>query len=694
MRSAMDDSQNQENSKKRHFSIRINLFFFVTFALFSVLIVQLAILQFVRGKELTANEDKTSYKPTPIAPIRGNIYDASGSPIAFTIPVQSVFFRIESNQSKADIIALAQKLEQIFAQYGKKDKPQLKADEIIKLMDVGYDLNQTKTKDPSFFFVPRRIKADLTQQEIAYIMEHRDELKWLEVTEESIRVYNNENVSNTGVKTNIAAQLVGYMRPFARSREAGLDPYTDAAKTAGYLETEDVGYDGLELMYQQDLRGQNGTKTYPVNVLGKIIGPATVVPPEKGHNLYLTIHKDIQLTTQKAILDQIEELHRPKNSIYGYAPNAKSGYAVAMEVKTGRVVAMASMPDYDTNLWTGGIPSDQYTRIQPFVNNGTITTSYPDYPADQLKNHLPSIIYMGSVIKPLSVLVGLNEGYFTTNTPYNDTGAFKFGKKGSEVTIHNSGGEAFGTINAAGAIQHSSNVFMSEMIGNNLYFDKRNVNGASLQLWTSYLNKFGLGVLTGSGLPRETAGSSEYIADAKTQSEQSALIRASWGQNEKYTTLQLAQYAATLANKGKRMKPLFVKEIKTYTNQLVRVVQPEVLDNNTYPDEYWNAIFSGMEKVHIEGFDGVSYTVARKTGTSTQNIRGVPVDNSVFIAFAPAENPTLAVAIVIPEGGFGSYGAAPVARKIFDAYDQYIGLNGTPKGAPAPTPVPSAAKTP
>jgi penicillin-binding protein 2 len=90
-----------------------------------------------------------------------------------------------------------------------------------------------------------------------------------------------------------------------------------------------------------------------------------------------------------------------------------------------------------------------------------------------------------------------------------------------------------------------------------------------------------------------------------------------------------------------------------------------------------------MEKVHKEGFDGVSYTVASKTGTSTQAVSGGEVNNAVFIAFAPIEKPTLAVAVVVPEGGFGAWGAAPIARKIFDAYDQYIGLNGVPKGAPA-----------
>jgi penicillin-binding protein 2 len=88
-----------------------------------------------------------------------------------------------------------------------------------------------------------------------------------------------------------------------------------------------------------------------------------------------------------------------------------------------------------------------------------------------------------------------------------------------------------------------------------------------------------------------------------------------------------------------------------------------------------------MKEVFVTGFDNFPYTVARKTGTSTQSVGGKTVDNAVFIAFAPAEDPKLAVAVVIPEGGFGSWGAAPVARKIFDAYDLYYGLDGVPKVA-------------
>jgi penicillin-binding protein 2 len=289
---------------------------------------------------------------------------------------------------------------------------------------------------------------------------------------------------------------------------------------------------------------------------------------------------------------------------------------------------------------------------------------------------------MGSTIKPLTVLFGLKEGLFGLNEPYDDSGVFKFGREGSQASISNSDKAAYGRLYASTAIAHSSNTFMSAMVGNRLYNREQS---KGLDTWANFLKKFGLGITTGSGLPREFTGANDFQENAKTSSSQSALIYASWGQNERYTALQLAQYTATIANKGKRMKPLLVDQIKTYEGGLVRKIEPEVLEDNKFPNEYWNAIFSGMKDVFKTGFDGVTYSVATKTGTSTQQIGKDTVDNAVFIAFAPIEKPKLAIAVVIPEGGFGAYGAAPIARKMFDAYDQYIGLDGKPKGAVAST---------
>ncbi|WP_282937718.1 penicillin-binding transpeptidase domain-containing protein [Paenibacillus sp. RC67] len=660
-----DQTEKQEIRKRRHFSIRLNLFFFVTFSLFSVLIIRLAILQFVEGKYFKDVENMISHSESPIAPIRGSIFDRKGNAIAQSRSMQSLYYRVEGRATdKDEIIELAKKLEEIFAERGKPEAKALPAAEILKLMDVGFDLNKNKTKDPSYYSIPRRIKADLSNKEIAFLLEHRDELKGIEILEDSIRLYDDQR---------IAAQLVGYMKRFnaARNPQSGLAYYR--SKTDEYLDVEDVGFDGLELMYQEELRGKKGSKTYPVNAAEKIIGPATIVKPEKGHNLYLTLDKDVQLATQKAITEHLSFIrNRSAAGEFAYAPNARSGYAVAMEVQTGKVIAMASMPDYDTNLWTGGISSNEvYNQIMPFVNNGTITTSYPDFPAQERNKHPSSLVFMGSVIKPLTILVGLKEGVITPNTTYYDSGSFSFGS-GNNATIRNSDGHAYGSLNPTTAILNSSNTYMSAMVGIPLWNKYGGEKSKVLDVWAEHLAEFGLGVKTGSNLPNEIAGSNDFFQNAKTSSMQSAMVYASWGQNEKYTTLQLAQYAATLANRGKRMQPQFVDKITTTDGELVKGYESAVINEVNYPKNYWDTVIKGM-KSGAAGVEDLPYPVARKTGTSTQAVPGGTVDNAVLISFAPADNPVLAVAVVVPEGKFGRYGAAPIAAKIYEAYDQYIG---------------------
>jgi penicillin-binding protein 2 len=672
----LDDPQKHEANKRRQYTLRINVFFFVTFFLFSVLIVRLAMLQFVEGQELRAQEADQTKAQTKIPPIRGNILDRNGAPIAITTSTQSLYFRMESGQAKDDVVALAKQLATIFATYGSPTQKQLSPEDIIKAMDVGYDLEKKKTHDPSYSFTPRRIKSDLTKDEIAYISERRDELKWIEITEESIRSYDSINT--------IAVQLVGYMRPFNTARSSqGHAFYRDPEKTKEYLDTEDVGFDGIERQYQEELRGKNGSKTYPVNASQKIIGKMTITPPQKGNNLFLTINKDVQLAAEQAIMDQLAYMKSPEARALKYpaiGKNAVAGYAVAMEVDTGKVVAMASMPDYDPNVWNGGIPPAEYKRIEPYINNGTITTAYPDYPENERKNHPSSIVYVGSTIKPLSVLIGLNEGLFTPSTVYNDTGVFTYGRNGNS-RLQNSDGKPYGPITATTAIRVSSNTFMSAMIGNKLY---EKYGKQAPQLWSDYLAKFGLGVSTGSGLPREYEGLSEFLTNTK-ETEQSRMVFASWGQNEKYTTLQLAQYATTLANRGKRLQPILVDKIETYDGELVKKFdEPVVLDESQFSKLHWDTVLNGMESF-VTGFDDFPYKLARKTGTSTQSVGGQHIDNAVFIAFAPADKPKLAVAVVVPEGGFGSWGAAPIARKIFDTYDQYYGLDGVPKNGKGKT---------
>jgi cell division protein FtsI/penicillin-binding protein 2 len=678
-----DDPQKREIVNRRHFSFRLNAYFFIIFLMFSVLIIRLAILQFVEGPALKAEENNIGSQKVMIPPIRGNILDSTGYKIAYSTSTQSLYYKLDPDIRKGlkkgstakeqqveienRMRPFAEQLSAIFAKYGDPAK-QMSADDVLRQLDLGFKKNTIST--------PRRIKTDLTNEEIAYFMENRDLFDGIDIVEESVRHYDN---------TSIAVQLVGYLKKF-NSAVNNLDFYKEKKEDTTdpklkYLDQEDVGMDGIELMYQDVLRGKNGLKIYPINALSKIIGPPTITNPEKGDDLYLTINKNVQLRTEQSITEHLAYL-KTSPDILKENQKPKTGYAVAMEVKTGKVIAMASMPDYNPNVWSGGsISQEDYDNSEYYLKNGTIRDVLAPYEDEkEAGKHAPSMVMLGSTQKPLSVLVGLNEGLFTTTSTYLDSGTFTFGKKGSEVPIQNALNHAYGNLDPAHAIGKSSNPFMAAMVGDRMYRKYSGLEG--VDKWDEYMKAFGLGVKTGSGLPSENAGIIEYYHEAESASTQSALIRASFGQQARYTVLQLAQYTATLANRGKRMKPQFVEKIVDSDGHTVQTMQPKELNTVEFPKEYWEEIEQGMRLVNVsEAFAGVNYTYASKTGTSQQSVGGRLVDNAVFIAYAPAFNPVLAVAVVVPEGGFGAKGAAPIARQIFDAYDDEIGLNGTPRKA-------------
>lgn len=640
-------ASDEDTAVNKPSAARINLFFFAAFVIFSILIFRLAFVQFVEGPELTYMETTRNTKDIPLAPVRGPIYDATGKvALAYSEPVQSLYVLLYEDYSNGSRQEEAQKLADdlaaVFKEFNPGDKEQPDAEEIMKRLDLDYQ----KTHG----YTPRLVKSDLNTKEIAYFMEKKAEYPGAMVLEENVRKYDPDRV---------AVQVIGYTREF-KGQQNNLDKYKEISKSLAterdpglrYTQQEMVGVGGLEFQYQEELRGRSGYQSIDINARNLPEGTIMQTPPEKGYSLVSTINKEIQLAAQEAITDELRKL-----------PKAITGYAVAMEVDTGNVVAMASMPDYDPNDW-------DYEKIKYVYRNGTIA-SFP--PNDSKPRHAESVVLLGSVIKPLSVLIGLKEGLFTAGQTYHDQGYAILGKDGRQV--RNSHSAYNGHITARRAIEKSSNAFMIDMVGKRLLNKYGSEKG--IKVWDGYMKDFGLGVSTGVDLPGEYLGTLEYNED-----HESALTRlafASFGQQAKYTTLQLAQYTTMLANKGKRMEPHLVKEIRDAEGNVVTKIKPKVLNEVDFADAYWNEVHRGMV-TKVSSFDGFPYDYARKTGTSEQGTGPNKKENGVFIAFAPRENPKLAIAVVVPEGGFGSVSASPIARKIFDAYDEVYGLDGTPKG--------------
>jgi cell division protein FtsI/penicillin-binding protein 2 len=665
-------------SSKHSVGLRLNLFFFGTFFIFCIIIVRLAGLQFTEGALLTEEEIKRDTKFVPLAAMRGIIFAAGGEQIAYSTPVESLYLTLNkeytakttdkvtgetslTEKAKNKSNDLAARLVAEFEKYGSADAPKLTQQDVLDLLDLDFK--------KYLGYVPRRIKAGLTSEEIAYFMEHKDEYPGITIVEESVRHYD---------KDTVAVQTVGFGKPFKSTEDIAMyknirSAMKDNSSPGLMYKTEEyVGFDGLEMQYQRELRGENGYQVISVTPQNMAEKVEQTVPPIKGNNIWMTINKNVQMKTEQAILDQIKWLHT--NAVQGEThPDALTGYAVAMEVETGNIVAMASMPDYDSNVWTkDSLPTSVWNKIMNNHLNGTITSNS----SGRSGHDFSSLVFLGSTIKPLSVLIGLNEGFFNTSSTYPDVGITYFGKD-DKSSVRNSSGHVYGKLYPADAIKQSSNVFMVDMVGKQLY--KKYQGDKGVEVWDEYMKKFGLGVSTQSGLPGESPGQINYTDFKAAGSSQAALVYASFGQQGSYTTLQLAQYATTLANEGVRIKPQLVSKITDAQGKVVKEFKKEVLNSVTFDKSFWREIKQGMSS-KVSAFDDFPYDFARKTGTSEKTDRkNINRDNGVFIAFAPRENPKLAVAVVIPEGGFGSNSAAPVARKIFDAYDWEYGLDGVPK---------------
>ncbi|MEK3866450.1 penicillin-binding protein 2 [Paenibacillus sp. FSL H7-0716] len=665
-------------SSKHSVGLRLNLFFFGTFFIFCIIIVRLAGLQFTEGALLTEEEIKRDTKFVPLAAMRGIIFAAGGEQIAYSTPVESLYLTLNkeytakttdkvtgetslTEKAKNKSNDLAARLVAEFEKYGSADAPKLTQQDVLDLLDLDFK--------KYLGYVPRRIKAGLTSEEIAYFMEHKDEYPGITILEESVRHYD---------KDTVAVQTVGFGKPFKSTEDIAMyknirSAMKDNSSPGLMYKTEEyVGFDGLEMQYQRELRGENGYQVISVTPQNMAEKVEQTVPPVKGNNIWMTINKNVQMKTEQAILDQIKWLHT--NAVQGEThPDALTGYAVAMEVETGNIVAMASMPDYDSNVWTkDSLPTSVWNKIMNNHLNGTITSNS----SGRSGHDFSSLVFMGSTIKPLSVLIGLNEGFFSTSSTYPDVGITYFGKD-DKSSVRNSSGHVYGKLYPADAIKQSSNVFMVDMVGKQLY--KKYLGNKGVEVWDQYMKKFGLGVSTQSGLPGESPGQINYTDFKAAGSSQAALVYASFGQQGSYTTLQLAQYATTLANEGVRIKPQLISKITDAQGKVVKEFKKEVLNKVTFDKSFWREIKQGMSS-KVSAFDDFPYDFSRKTGTSEKTDRkNINRDNGVFIAFAPRENPKLAVAVVIPEGGFGSNSAAPVARKIFDAYDWEYGLDGVPK---------------
>ena len=418
-------------------------------------------------------------------------------------------------------------------------------------------------------------------------------------------------------------------------------------KEKGYNMNDIIGISGLESAYEDELRGKDGVETITRNSDGVIVNTALTTVPEPGHTVQLTIDSEFQKAVDQALAKNVEWI---KNT-YADSKQANAGAVVVIDVKTGGVLAASNYPSFDQNLYAA---------------------QYSEYSADEnmplFNRALQGLYTPGSTYKPSVAVAGLDTGLLNRNSTVNCTRVYTYYKDYRPRCAQH--GHGNGPIDVINAIKWSCNIFFYD-VGRRLTSD----------VYDAYAYKLGLGQRTGVEV-------SEALGHLTTKNDsnytESLDIQAAIGQgNTAVTPIQLATYAATLANRGTRYRTHFVKAIlDSNTGKTLEETQPEVMDVVEDKGETFDLVREGMKGVAqtIPALAAYPYTIACKTG-SPQRSEGYYVGstykhytNAAMIAYGPAEDPEIAIGVVVEYGGAGARTGQLVAD-IFNAY--YAMKDGT-----------------
>ena len=604
-----DNAISDPRQEQRLFSMRVMLSLCIVLGLTSIVLFRYFDLQINRHLDYVTNSNKNRIHIRSVAPTRGLIFDRHGQLLADNRPAFTLNIIPESAKDTDQLIARLETLLSI----SEKDIARFK-----------------RREKRSKGFAPVPLKYNLTEQERAILAVNSHLLKGTEVSAQLMRFY---------PQRELLTHTLGYVGRINDREIKNIDPES-------YRGTDFIGKIGLEKYYEETLLGKVGTEQVETDARGRVMRVLGKRDPVSGSNL--TIHIDSQL--QRVALDALKD---------------ERGALVAIDVKTGGILSMVSTPSYDPNLFTSGISQKQYDDL---LNS-------PDRPLFNraLRGQYPP----GSTVKPLFGLIGLQHKIYDMDYSIYDPGYFFMEGIKRPWRDHNAdqGGHGYG-VDLAEAIIESCDVF---------FYTTGVKTGIDLLSKESAL--FGLGDVTGIDLPGEKRGIMPTRAWKKDNRRQDWFngdtINMSIGQGFMLTTpLQLAVMSARIASRGKTVIPKLLKSIDGEN------IAPEFApDPIQYDDKYWDYIHQAMvDVVHSEKgtargiSQGISYKLAGKTGTAqvisihekdkydSSKIDKSKWDHALFVAFAPADNPQIALGLIVENGEHGSRTAAPIARKVIDTY--------------------------
>jgi len=578
-----------------------------------VLVGRLVHLQVIDYDHFRTLSHENRVKVVPVAPTRGLIFDRNGTPIA-------------ENDAAISLEILPEAVDDMEAMMSRLG-------ELVTIREVDqrrfHRLVQSK---PQFEYIPLRTR--LSEQEVARFAVNRHRFPGVDIHARLRREYS---------LGELGSHLIGYVGRISERELKRVD-------SANYWGTDYIGKTGVEEAYEDVLHGTVGYEHVETNAQGRRLRVLERKPPQPGRNLHLTIDMGLQAVAEAAL-------------------RGERGAVVALEPATGDVLAFASMPGFDPNLFAGGIEPGTYrmllrSQARPLFNRAL----YGRYPP-------------GSTIKPVVALAGLQHDVDLAHESVFCPGWFRL--QGSTHKYRDWKKWGHGETDLSKAIVESCDVYFYQLA---LALGIRGLH--------DFMGAFGLGKPTGIDLEGEAEGlnpSPEWKRRARGQPwyPGETLITGIGQGFTLATPLQLASVAATLANRGQRMKPRVVDRLEDPESEAEEVIAPEPgATIEGVDDAHWRTVVAAMEDV-VHGTRGtarrigqeVSYRIAGKTGTA--QVVSIPQDeeereeeeldkhlqdHALFISFAPVDEPRIAVAVVVENGGSGSKTAAPIAREVMDYY--------------------------
>ncbi|WP_289240829.1 penicillin-binding protein 2 [Delftia sp.] len=595
----------------QRFRLRAWVMSVVVLLAFGLVVARLLVLQVQRHEELSERAESNRTAVVPIVPNRGQILDRNGVVLATNYSA----YTLEIMPSRAG------NLEETI-------------DSLAEIVEIT-PRDRRKFKrlvDDSRSFDSLPIRTRLTDDEVARFAAQRYRFPGVDIKARLFRTYPMQDT---------ASHVIGYMGRINQREKEALEDSDDAANYRG---TDVIGKLGVEQSYETDLHGQTGWEEMETSAGGHAVRKLGSRPATPGDSLVLSL--DIKLQRM------VEELYGDRR-----------GALVAIDPRSGEVLAMVSRPTFDLNLFVDGIDQESWTTLNESINrpllNRALRGTYPP----------------GSTYKPFMAIAALESGKRRPDTTIMDNGSWTFGGH----TFRS--GHPNGPTNLRRSIIKSSNVYYY-MLANDMGVD----------MIHDYMKPLGFGQLTGIDVRGEARGvlpSTEWKRNTYKRPEQKKwyageTISLGIGQGyNNFTILQLANAMSTLAAKGVKHRPhLAVGRVDAVTQQF-SAINKDPGTSMGYKPENVEAVRAAVAAVTVEGtsrgiFGNAPYTSTGKTGTAQavgvrQNekynaarLSEFQRDHSLYIAYAPADNPTIAVAAIVENAGFGAAAAAPLARRVFD----------------------------